>query len=275
VANNPFVRVREQADAAGTSRQDLNRLWWERLPMTYADWEAQSRLPNPQEIATRLTGMYLANNPFLKLRFDFEAFAGKRVLEIGSGAGAAACLFASGGARVTAIDITDQAVDLTRQAAEILGLAIDVRRLDAEHMDFADGSFDFVYTWGVVHHSHNTEAIVAEIARVLRPSGRVLCMVYNRDSLRYWLKGLFWLLARGKITQGYGLPSVQRFFTDGYYHRHFGKGEFVRMFAREGMTLERLSITHMAKRMIRIAPRPIDEWLKRRAGWLMVGEFHR
>ncbi len=275
VADNPFLRVRQDADAAGTSSQDLNRLWWERLPMTYAAWEAQSRLPSPQEIATHLTGMYLANNPFLPLRFDFEVFAGQRVLEIGCGAGAAACLFASGGARVTAIDITDQAVDLTRQAAEIVGLTIDVRRMDAERMDFADASFDFVYTWGVIHHSHNTEAVVAEIARVLRPGGRVLCMVYNRDSLRYWLKGLYWLLMRGKVAQGYGFASVQRFYTDGYYHRHFSKREFVRLFARNAMTLERLSITHMAKRMIRIAPRSLDEWLKSRAGWLMVGEFCR
>ncbi len=243
--------------------------------MTYAAWEAQSRLPSPHDIATHLTGMYLATNPYLAERFDFEAFAGQRVLEIGSGAGAAACLFATGGALVTAIDITDQAVDLTRQAAEILGLTIDVRRMDAEHMDFADASFDFAYTWGVIHHSHNTEAVVAEIARVLRPGGRVLCMVYNRDSLRYWLKGLYWLLLRGKVAQGYGFASVQRFYTDGYYHRHFRKREFVQLFAREGMTLQRLSITHMAKRMIPLVPGPIDEWLKSRAGWLIVGEFRR
>jgi len=173
------------------------------------------------------------------------------------------------------LDIADQAVDLTRQAAEILGLTIDVRPMDAEHMDFADDSFDFVYTWGVIHHSQNTEAVVAEIARVLRPGGRVLCMVYNRDSLRYWLKGLYWLLVRGKVAQGYGFGSVQRFYTDGYYHRHFSKREFVRLFAREGMTLERLSITHMAKRMVPIAPRSVDDWIKDRAGFLMVGEFRR
>jgi ubiquinone/menaquinone biosynthesis C-methylase UbiE len=275
VSDNPFLKVRQQADDVGTSHQDLNRQWWERLPMTYAAWEGQSRLPTPHEIATRLTGMYLATNPFLAERFDFKAFAGQRVLEIGSGAGAAACLFATGKALVTAVDITNQAVDLTRRAGEVLGLMIDVRRMDAEHMEFADDSFDFVYTWGVIHHSHNTEAVVAEIARVLRPGGRVLCMLYNRDSLRYWLKGLYWLLARGKIAQGYGLAGVQRFYTDGYYHRHFSKREFVGLFACEGMTLERLSITHMAKRMIPLAPRPIDEWLKSRAGWLMVGEFCR
>ena|SRR2546426_4432314 len=275
VGDNPYLTVRQQADAAATSAQELNRLWWEGLPMTYAAWEAQLRLPSAQEIEARLTGVYLANNPFLATRFDFEAFAGKRVLEIGCGAGAAACLFATGGARVTAIDITDQAVDLTRQAAKILGLTIDVRRMDAEHMDFAAASFDFVYTWGVIHHSHNTEAVVAEIARVLRPGGRVLCMVYNRDSLRYWLKGLYWLLVRGKVAQAYHFASVQRFYTDGYYHRHFSKRQLVRLFAREGMTLERLSITHMAKRIIRIAPRRVDDWLKHRAGWLMVGEFCR
>src|SRR2546430_4072998 len=34
-------------------------------------------------------------------------------------------------------------------------------------------SFDFVWSWGVVHHSEHTDRVLAEIARVLRPGGRL------------------------------------------------------------------------------------------------------
>jgi ubiquinone/menaquinone biosynthesis C-methylase UbiE len=197
------------------------------------------------------------------------------VLEIGCGAGAASCLFARGGARVTAIDLTEQGVALTRRAAEQLSLKVDARRMDAEQLEFPDRSFDLVFTWGVIHHSQHTEAIAREIARVLRPGGRALCMVYNRASLRYYVKGLAWLVLRGKALQGFGFAGVQRFFTDGYYHRHFSKGEFAALFAEAGLRLDRMSVTHMAKHMVPLVPRRIDDGLKHRYGWLLVGEFSK
>ena len=275
MSDSPYITARKQAEAAAVTAQDSNRLWWESLPMTYKAWENDDRQLSDAEITEELTKVYLESTPFLAEDFDFAAFAGKDVLEIGCGAGAASSLFAKAGARMTAIDLTEQGVGLTRRAAEVLGLKIDVRQMDAETLEFADGAFDFVYTWGVIHHSHQTEKIVAEIARVLKPGGRVLCMVYNRDSLRYWLKGAIWLFARGKILQGYNFDTVQQFFTDGYYHRHFSKTEFARVFADAGMVLERLTMTHMVKRMIPKMPKAIDDRLKDRYGWLLVGEFRR
>jgi hypothetical protein len=95
------------------------------------------------------------------------------------------------------------------------------------------------------------------------------------QSLRYWLKGSLWLFARGKILNGYGFADVQRFYTDGYFHRHFTKSELAQRFARRAMSLERSSVSHMAKRMIPFLPRRIDEWLENRFGWLLVGECRR
>ena len=108
---------------------------------------------------------------------------------------------------------------------------------------------------------------------MLRPGGTALVMVYNRASARYWIKGAIWLLLRGRIFKGDGFSTVQRFFTDGYFHRHFTPKELAR--ALSPLRVERISITHMAGRMLPLIPRQLDEWAKRRWGWLVIAEVRR
>jgi len=241
--------------------------------MTYVGWEDTDRVPTSPEEFRAVNAQFLRGNPWLERDFDFTARAGERVLEIGCGAGSASCLFARAGASVTAIDLTDQAALLAQANARSQGLAVDVRRMDAEQLGFPDASFDFVFSWGVIHHSRATESIIGEIARVLRPGGRGLVMVYNRNSVRYYLYGLYWLLARGKIFAGHDFVSVQGFFTDGFYQRHFSPEELGAAFDRAGLDTERISLTHTVNKMLPGIPRWLDEWLKRKAGWLLVIEF--
>jgi 2-polyprenyl-3-methyl-5-hydroxy-6-metoxy-1,4-benzoquinol methylase len=174
---------------------------------------------------------------------------------------------------VTAIDLTEQAVKLAQANAQSQGLAVDVRRMDAERLDFPDASFDYVFSWGVIHHSRSTETIIGEISRVLRPGGRGLVMVYNRHSIRYYLLGLYWLIARGKLLAGHDLVSVQQFFTDGFYQRHFTPAELRGAFRNAGLDAERISLTHTVNKMFPGIPAWLDEWLKSRAGWLLAIEF--
>lgn len=107
------------------------------------------------------------------------------VLEIGCGLGTDGAQFAQAGARYTGIDLTEAAVDLARQRFELFNLPGDFRVADAEQLDFADNSFDLVYSHGVLHHTPDTAAAVREIHRVLRPGGRAMVMLYHRDSYNY------------------------------------------------------------------------------------------
>jgi SAM-dependent methyltransferase len=52
-------------------------------------------------------------------------------------------------------------------------------------LDFADNTFDLVYSHGVLHHTPDTQAAIREIHRVLRPGGRAVVMLYHRDSYNY------------------------------------------------------------------------------------------
>lgn len=273
MTQSPFVQARERAEAGAETAQDLNRLWWENLPMTYVAWEADDRRLTGREAFVGVQARFLADNPWLVQYFDFGRFAGREVLEIGCGSGAASCLLAKAGASVAAVDLTEAAVRMSKACAAASDVRVAVNRMDAERLAFDADRFDFVFSWGVLHHSSDTVAAFREVARVLRPGGSGLIMVYNRASLRYYLKGLYWLLLKGRLFKGDSLRSVQRFFTDGYYHRHFAPGELASCLSGVGLTPTRVAVTHMNKTMIPFLPRRLDEYLKARFGWLLVVEF--
>ena len=115
----------------------------------------------------------------------FDRAGGLRVLEIGCGLGTDGARFARAGAAYTGVDLTEAAVSLARRRFELEGLAGDFRVADAERLDFADASFDLVYSHGVLHHTPDTAAAVREVHRVLKPGGRAVVMLYHRDSYNY------------------------------------------------------------------------------------------
>ena len=49
---------------------------------------------------------------------------------------------------------------------------------DAENLPFDNESYDYVWSWGVIHHSANTDRIASEINRVLKNGGKSTIMVY-------------------------------------------------------------------------------------------------
>jgi SAM-dependent methyltransferase len=121
----------------------------------------------------RLDSLYtdLASGAWYRSRVESIA-AGSDVLEYGCGQGSAALWLATD-RQVAAIDISPVAVEQMGQRARELGLTVDVRVADAEHLPFADDSFDAVVGSGILHHLE-LQAAWPEITRVLRPGGRAI-----------------------------------------------------------------------------------------------------
>ena len=118
----------------------------------------------------------------------------ERILDIGAGTGWAARLAAWRGARVTGIDIAPGMV----QAAETLAQGVKPRprfqQAAAEELPFDDASFDGVLsTYGVIFSAQPARA-VAEMARVLRPGGR-LALATWADAPEGYIAGFFALIA--------------------------------------------------------------------------------
>jgi ubiquinone/menaquinone biosynthesis C-methylase UbiE len=244
--------------------------------MTYADWKLpqEERLPRSAHDYSTMNSRYLEENPFLIAFFDRVDVRGKRVLDIGTGFGSSALNLERAGADVTAIDLSGNAV---RFAARNLALngreRTRVIQMDAERLAFADATFDYVFSWGVIHHSEYTERVVSEIARVLRARGSGLIMVYNKNSLRYWVRGLYWQIARAKALHRESLDQVQRHFTDGYFHTHYTPQRLRRLLEANSLTADSLQVTHMNKQYVPLVPARVDDFIKSTIGWLLVVEF--
>ena len=120
--------------------------------------------------------------PFIPEYADFAGARGKRVLEIGVGVGTDFIRFVRSGAIATGVDLTEHAVSLVRRRVELERLEAEVVQADAERLPFEDGAFDCVYSWGVLHHTPDSERAFSEVLRVLAPGGEACIMLYSRHS---------------------------------------------------------------------------------------------
>jgi len=97
----------------------------------------------------------------------------ERALDVGTGAGALALALAPIVREVVGVDRVPELLTLARERAHGLAHVTFVEG-DAEHLSFEDGSFDLAGTLRTLHHVPWPERVVAELARVTRPGGRIL-----------------------------------------------------------------------------------------------------
>lgn len=102
--------------------------------------------------------------------------AGDEVLDIACGTGNAAIPAARAGASVTGVDLTPEMLEIARRRAEEVGVEVTWTEADAEELPFDDGRFDVVVSTFGCMFAPRHEVVADEIARVLRPGGRIgLC----------------------------------------------------------------------------------------------------
>jgi SAM-dependent methyltransferase len=151
------------------------------------DLDISAHQPGTREFFDDLDQYHFEKLHHLPRLIDFTAWRGKRVLDIGCGAGTDLARFVKGGAIGAGVDVSSSAIALARQNFAQQGLAADLRDADGEHLPFADHSFDFVFAHGVVQYTADDKALVDECRRVLAPGGTAVFQVYNRIS---WLNAL-------------------------------------------------------------------------------------
>lgn len=101
------------------------------------------------------------------------AAPGVQWLDLACGTGAVAELAAAGGADVVGIDLSPGLIETAQERAKQQGLTIDYRVGDCENLDVGDGTFDVVSSTCGVMFAPDHEATARELARVVRPGGRV------------------------------------------------------------------------------------------------------
>jgi ubiquinone/menaquinone biosynthesis C-methylase UbiE len=215
--------------------QQVNRTFWENNPMRY-DWKKKVDCEEfskefYREIDHRFFQDAREYLPWRKIPFDalidFDALRDKDVLEIGVGSGSHAQLLAEHARSFVGIDLTAYAVKSTSQRMERFGLNATILQMDAEQMAFEDNSFDFIWSWGVIHHSSNTRKILQEMHRILRPGGRAITMVYHRNFWHYYVfGGLFHGVILGDLLKTRSIHKTVQRCTDGGLARYYSIPEW-------------------------------------------------
>jgi ubiquinone/menaquinone biosynthesis C-methylase UbiE len=170
--------------------------------------------------------------PFIEEFAAFDEGRNVRVLEIGVGMGADHERWAKAAPRhLCGIDLTERAIDLTRERLALSGFKSELKVADAEILPFSDSSFDMVYSWGVLHHSNDTEKAIKEVARVLRPNGYARVMVYHKWSITGFL---LWL-RYGRLSSS--LASVYDRHLESPGTKAFSQSEAIAMFRAAGLNV--------------------------------------
>jgi SAM-dependent methyltransferase len=227
--------------------QTRNRTWWEMTPMTY-DWRRRSESASDttawfdeQDRRFLRNAAFYATDRYPFDRFlPYEALRDKDVLEIGVGSGLHAELLARADAHVTGIDLTSAAVSRTQRRFELKGLSGRFFQWDAEKaLPEFERAFDFVWSWGVIHHSSRSGLIVRNVHNWLRPHGTFAGMVYHRDSINAAVSVVRDWVLRGGMRR-HSIDEALWRGTDGYMARFYSAEswrDFLLAFFAEATTL--------------------------------------
>jgi ubiquinone/menaquinone biosynthesis C-methylase UbiE/uncharacterized protein YbaR (Trm112 family) len=119
-----------------------------------------------------------------------EMLRGARVLDGGAGSGRFAEVALSLGAEVVALDYSTAIEALAGNFPA--GARLTLVQGDLLALPFKAASFDVVYSFGVLQHTADARAALAQLARVLKPGGRLAVDIYS-GGLSYWTHPRFWL----------------------------------------------------------------------------------
>jgi len=206
----------------------------------------------------------------------------KAVLEVGCGVGTDLRQIRCMGGAITGLELSEESLKLAKKGFEVYGLMGNFINGDAENLPFQDCSFDVVYSVGVLHHTPNTEGAIKEIHRVLRPRGTALVMLYNRNSLYYYLNYTL-AVARTlglhpikQIIKGFATRSTDVRLADGKDNplgKCYSQKECAKMFKpfpRVKMFVRCLRPWMIPLNCARAIPEQILDPLSKLIGWYMI-----
>lgn len=174
------------------------------LPTAYAAW----RRSTLGRITDRLQQQLLLER--------IGSAEGLRVLDVGCGDGALATELAAAGAAVTGLDASLDMLTAARSRADSAGVVLDLVEGDAEHLPFPDAHFDVVLSVAALCFSTEPARPLGEMARVLRPGGRLLLGELARGNtwaalrrLKGWLGSPVWRRATFRSSEELGTLAAR------------------------------------------------------------------
>jgi len=168
--------------------------------------------------------------------------AGEAVLDVGTGTGVVAITAARAGARVTGLDLTPDLLEVARENAQIAHLEqMTWAEGDAEHLPYADASFDVVVSQFGHMFAPRPEVAIAEMRRVLKPGGRIAFGTWPPE---HFVGRFFALVGRHSPPPPPGASPPPQWGNPGIITERLASGFEAPFFERGTMTIPALSVSH-------------------------------
>jgi ubiquinone/menaquinone biosynthesis C-methylase UbiE len=180
------------------SKLDIENYWNSRLPQRWYSKEEYGTRKYWDEITEKRYSIYY---PYLKWEAEFDKHKNETILEIGIGVGTDTLEYGKGGAKIIGIDLTKNAIKITKERFKQNNLKGIFKVGDAENLPFDDETVDLVFCFGVLHHTTNIELALIEIKRVLKPNGKAIIMLYANGWKHYIIRILYHGIIRGELLR--------------------------------------------------------------------------
>ena len=253
----------QRRDAAPTLQRDVRAYWDTHIH----DFEITTHAPGTPGFFADLEQYHFEKLHHLPRLVPYDQYRGRKVLEVGCGAGTDLIRFARSGAHVTGVDLAPSSIRLAAQNFAIEGLPARLLVADGEALPFNARSFDLVYAHGVMQYTSDDRALVNECRRVLKPGGMAVFQVYNR---------LSWLNALSRVTK------VELEHVDAPVLKKYSIQEFRALldnFSRVRIVTERFPVKTRLHRGLKATIyntffvglfNALPRWITRRYGWHLL-----
>jgi len=224
------------------------------LSTQYDQWH-QHRLDKEQDSALKKENFACWHQMILPRLGDLT---GLRIAEIGCGRGNFAIFLASRGATVTAMDFSENAIQIAKERSERLQVNVEWRVGDAQSTQLPAEHFDIVISCECMEHVSEPRGMMLELARILRPGGRLL--LTTPSQLNAQLLG--WAHAwwnREPYNSGSGVQPHENLFFTWQIHRWLRQSGF-RITGRDARIFQYLLLPRVNPARLRIDNMP-SNWM--------------
>lgn len=250
-----------------------------------ADTHAASQIENLDELIKdkEKFNYYFSNMKYYSIVRDSENYKqawlkkrstnGKKILDFACGNGENGIYAAKFGAECIGIDISPEGVANANKNAKLMGVSDSCTfiTMDGENMNFKKNTFDFAVEYGALHHVELDKAL-AELARVLKPNGEMVCVEALRHNpiIHWYRKRTPHLRTEWEVEHILGVESLD------IMKKYFGKVE-VHFFHLTALALVPLRKTFVFRLLLPVM-NFIDKLLLStkffgKFGWIMIVEL--